>query len=75
MKEKIIEILQAITENNNIENENGLIDDEILNSLELMELITELEDSFGISIEMEEIKPENFNDIDAICRLVEKLGA
>ena len=40
-----------------------------------MELITELEDSFGISIEMEEIKPENFNDIDAICRLVEKLGA
>ena len=75
MKEKLIEILKAITENNNIENEKDLIDNEILNSLELMELITELEDSFGISIEMEEIKPENFNDIDAICRLEEKLGA
>ncbi|MCR4585546.1 MAG: acyl carrier protein [Lachnospiraceae bacterium] len=75
MKEKIVEILRIVTDDANIENESGLIDNEILNSLELMELITELEDTFGISIEMEEIKAENFNDIDAICRLVEKLGA
>ena len=75
MRDQIIEILKSIKEFDNIENEKGLIDNEILNSLELMELINELEDNFGITVGMEDIKAENFNDVDAISRLVEELGA
>jgi len=73
--EQIYSILNAIKEDVDYENEKSLVTDEILDSLDIMELIGSLEETYGISIGMEDIIPENFDSAEAIMALVKKLGA
>jgi len=51
----------------------ALIDDGILDSLVLVEMLSALSLEYGIIIPYEEIIPENFNSVKAIASLVEKL--
>lgn len=71
--EKILEILAEINDTIDYKNEKALIDDKLIESLDLLALISELEDAFDISIGMEAIIPENFNSVEAIHNLVESL--
>lgn len=71
--EQLLEILKSINDTVDFEAQTAIIDDEIIESLELMELISEMEDAFGISIEMEDIIPDNFNTVEAMWELVTRL--
>ena len=75
--DKMEKILSILKESNNLidyTKETALITNGLLDSLELMEIISELEDAFGIEIGMEEIVPENFHNAEAILKLVERLS-
>lgn len=50
----------------------NLIDDGIIDSMGIMKLLTYLEDTFSIKIDGDDLVPENFESIDAICGLVSK---
>lgn len=67
-------ILKELKEDVDFEKETKLVDDEILDSLDIMELISSLEEKYDIIIEMEEIVPENFNSAGAMCKMIQKLG-
>lgn len=71
--EKLIEILNELHDDVDFEKENSLIDDGILDSLDIVTLITEINDTFDVSIPAEEIVPENFNSATAIMALINKL--
>lgn len=71
--EELMKILGQLKEGVDFSKEKALIDDEILESLDVMELISSLEEAYGIEIGMEEIIPENFNSAEAIWKLVTKL--
>ena len=71
--EKILEILKGMNDTVDFANETGIIDNELIDSVELMELITELEDCFGVTIEMEDVVPANFNSIEAMWALINRL--
>lgn len=71
--EKLLEILNELHDDVDFEKENSLIDDGILDSLDIVTLITEINDTFDISIPAEEIIPENFNSALAIMNLINKL--
>lgn len=71
--EKLMTILHELKQDVDFSKETALVDDEILESLDVMELISSLEENFGIEIGMEEIIPENFNSAEAIWKLVTKL--
>ena len=73
--EKIIAILRDIHSNIDWENESALIDDGVLDSFDIITLVTELNSVFGIEIGLEHLEPENFNTVDAISRLLVELGA
>ena len=49
-----------------------LIDDGLLDSRTLWQLVSFLEDSFGIEVATEDIVPENFETIPLIAALVER---
>ncbi len=51
-----------------------LCDDGVLDSLDMVTLITELNEAYGIEINAEDITPENFNSTGAICALVRRRG-
>lgn len=72
MREKILKLLQKEFTEINFEG-TKLVDDGVLDSLILVEIITTISMEFGIAVPYEEIIPENFNSIDAIAELVERL--
>lgn len=71
--EELLNILKELHEDVDFETEEGLVDEGILDSLDIVTLITEINDAFDISIPAEEIIPENFNSAVAIWSLIEKL--
>ena len=73
IKEKVASILKEVTPAKNLEGINDIVEGGYLDSFELMALIANLSETFNIEITFEEIIPENFNSIDAIASMVEKL--
>ena len=71
--EELLSILKELHVDVDFEAEENLVDDGILDSLDIVTLITEINDAFDISIPAEEIIPENFNSAAAIWSLIEKL--
>ena len=71
--EQLLAILREIDDTIDYETETALVDDKLLSSLDLTARISELEDAFGIEIDMDDIVPENFNSVDAIMALVARL--
>lgn len=73
MKEKVLEILLEI--NDEVEDYQGdnMLEDEIITSLEVAEIVTALEDEFDITISAKHINKANFASVDSICSLVESL--
>lgn len=72
MKEEILVILQNIREDGDFENSKDFIEDGFLDSFEIVNLVSELEDKFRIEIRGTDIVPEHFTNLDTIARLVEK---
>lgn len=73
MKERVLALVKEVLPQIDFEASNALVDDGILDSLAIVTLVSELSMEFDISIPYEEIMPDNFNSIDAICALVERL--
>lgn len=71
--EQLLAILNEMNDTIDYEAEKALIDGEIIDSLDLMELISEMEEAFDITIEMEDIIPENFNSAEAMWELITRL--
>jgi len=71
--EKIQELLQGIMPHIDFETERNLIDDGILDSLDIVSIISELTSEFDIEIPTEEITPENFNSLQSISTMVDRL--
>lgn len=73
MRDTIIDILSEIAEDVDFDTCTTLIDDGLLSSLDVIQLIGALNDEFDISIPATEIIPDNFNSVDAICAMVKRL--
>ena len=71
--EELLELLSEVKEDVDFENEDALIDDGILNSFDILQIISALNDEYDISIPASEIIPENFNSAQALLEMVERL--
>lgn len=70
MEEKILEICLEVCPNVDFENETALIDDEILESFDIISIVTNLMDEFDIFIDADDIEPENLNSLEGIIDMV-----
>ena len=73
MYEDLLEILRDLHPDIDFEKEEGLIDNGILDSFDIVTLISEISENFDVTISAEHIIPENFNSAKAICALIQKL--
>lgn len=73
MKEKILEILNDINPDIDYETETALVDDDLLDSFDLVTLVSDLNSGFDINITVVDFVPENFNSLSALTALVERL--
>ena len=71
--EKLLNILNDLHPDVDFENNESLIDDGILDSLDIVSLVTEIYAEFDVTIPAEEIVPENFNSAKALMALITKI--
>lgn len=71
--EKLLQILRDLHPDVDYENEEHLIDDAILDSLDIVSLIAEISDTFDVTITAKDIIPDNFNSVKAMYELIERL--
>ncbi len=62
---------ENVTGGREVPDDEPLIDNGVMTSLQTVELVTFLEDEFNIMIEDEEFDEENFGSVEAIAGLVE----
>ena len=75
MLEKLLDILTEAVPGVDFETETALVDDEILESLDIVTIVSELKDVFDVEITVDDLVPENFNSARAILALIEaRLG-
>ena len=75
MKEQVLEILCEINSDVDYETETALVDDGLLDSFELVSLVSELNGAFDINITVVDFVPENFNSLAALTAMVERLAS
>lgn len=73
--ERLFEILKGIRPDVDFANETALIDEGILDSFDVVSIISELDNEFDVQIRITELDPENFNSAEAIWKLVQELKA
>ena len=71
MKRQIIEILSEICPGIDFETETALIDDGLIDSLDIVAVVTELMEAFDVELGVDDLTPENFNSVEAIEELIE----
>ncbi len=71
--EQLLALLKGVRPDVNFENETELIDDGILDSFDVVSIISEIDDQFGVQIRITELDPENFNSAEAIWNLIQEL--
>jgi acyl carrier protein len=69
--DEILRILEDIKPGVKFEGNTSLVSDGLLDSFDIISLVGELNDSFGIEIPVEDIIPENFESVEKIAGLVE----
>lgn len=73
--EKLIRILSELNPDVDYEAEEALIDSGILDSFDIVTLVAEIDDAFGVEIPVEALTPENFNSAKRLYALIRRLKA
>lgn len=71
--EQLINMLTKKYPDIDFKKEKNLIDDGILDSVVVVEIISEIEDLFEIEVTMEYIQPKYFQSVEAMWEMVEEL--
>ena len=71
--ESLLEILSDLHPEVDFESCDTLIDDEILDSFDIVSLIAEISNEFDVTISAKDIIPDNFNSAQALWALIERL--
>ena len=71
--DELLELLEDIKPTVDFRTCTGLIDDGYLDSFDILTIVSELNDAFGIEISPVDIVPENFNSAQALWNMVERL--
>ena len=71
--DELIEILKDLHSDVDFETCTTLIDDKILDSFDIVSIVSEVNDRFDVTIPAKELVPENFNSAKALWDLISRL--
>lgn len=71
--DELLEILEEMHPDVDFEIYDTLVDDGILDSFDIVELVSEIRNIFDVRIPAEMIVPENFNSAEALYELIQRL--
>ncbi len=71
--EKLLEVLGEIRPDVDFAHEKKLIDDGVLDSFDIIQVVMALNEAFDVEIDVEDLEPDNFNTVEAMMELIQKL--
>lgn len=71
--EELIRIMSEIRPDLDFTLEDKLIDDDVLDSFDIIQIVSEVNDFFGIELNVNDLLPENFNSAEALYELISRL--
>ncbi|MBQ5998475.1 MAG: acyl carrier protein [Treponema sp.] len=71
--EELLNILKEAKPDIDFEKETKLIDNGLIDSFDVVQLVMQLNEAFDIEIGAEEITPENFNSAESIWKMIQRL--
>ena len=71
--EELLKVLKEIKPDVDFENEDNLIGDELLDSFDIVSIVAAIDDEFDVKITAKDIIPENFNSVEALYDLIQRL--
>ncbi len=71
--EDLIRIMSEIRPDLDFNKEDKLIDDDILDSFDIIAIVSEVNDFYGIEMNVNDLLPENFNSAAALYDLIQKM--
>ncbi len=70
---ELMEILKSVRSDVDFAHETAMIDDGILESFDIITIVGEINDVFGVNIDAGDLLPENFNSVENMWALIESL--
>ena len=71
--EQLLEIMSEVRPDVDFTTETALIDDEILDSFDIISIVSEINVAFDVEIDVNDLLPENFNSAEALYELIVRL--
>lgn len=71
--DRLLELLNRVRPDVDFEKQTKIVDEGILDSMSIARLIGMIEDEFDVEFEVTDLVPENFNSIDAMMKMIERL--
>lgn len=73
--DNVLEMLAGVRDDIDFENEDKLIDNKILDSFDILSVISAIDDEFDIAVPAKDIVPDNFNSAESIYEMILELAA
>lgn len=70
--QRLLAALEEVRDDVDFAGQYGLVDEGVIDSLDLTQIIAALDDAFDIHIPAGEIEPENFNSVQDMLALVRR---
>lgn len=75
VEERIMEIMTELKPGVDFEGRDDLMDSGILDSMTIVMVASEMKDEFDADIRVTDILPENFNSIESMAGMIERITA
>lgn len=69
---KLMEILRSVRRDIDFEKEKALIDDGLLDSVDVLAILSGIKAGLGVEIPISELDPDDFNSAETILSLIER---
>ena len=70
----LLKLLNEVRPDVDFKNETGLVTDKVLDSFDIITIVSDLNEAYDIEINVTDLQPENFDSAGAILKLVERLS-
>lgn len=70
--EELVGILTKVCPDIDFENERNLVDDGVLSSFDMIAIVNELVDAFGVDIGVSDLEADNFNSAQAMWDFIQQ---
>jgi acyl carrier protein len=71
--EKLLDILNQIRSDIDYESEKTLVDDGVLDSFDIVSIVSELSMEYDIDISIDDMTAENFNSAEAMLEMINRI--